>query len=208
MENETRKTPKQKRSISMLSDILSGTQKALDNFGIDKISTSKIAQTTGISVGSFYQYFKNKDFALINLSKKISESVIKKLTQKIESSSELPLLQRMEILTSFYIDQMFQFSDYMSFMPKMIWKLEQSSFFISNRNLIATKVATILEESTKKTHKDCLDFSWLMINMINGTLHHSFQSSDSSYDKEKLRAFLLKLVDDEINQFIGNHNPT
>lgn len=198
-----RKTPKQRRSIDMLNDILSGTQKALDSFGIDKLSTSKISEVTGISVGSFYQYFKNKEFAVINLSKKLSASVISRFINEIDSSEDMPIIERMELLTNFYIDQMFKFSNYMYFMPKIIWKLEQSKFFIENRSLIAKKMATLLEKSTGKTHEVCLDFSWLMINMINGTLHHSFQNTKSSYNNQQLRDFILKLVRSETKNFIS-----
>lgn len=56
-----RKTPKQARSQVMVDTILEATARVLTNRGYAGTNTNLIAETAGVSVGSIYQYFPNKD---------------------------------------------------------------------------------------------------------------------------------------------------
>lgn len=55
------KKPKQKRSIDKVNRILDSAKYLLVFGGIDKLTTNHIAEHSGITVGSIYQYFPNKE---------------------------------------------------------------------------------------------------------------------------------------------------
>lgn len=64
-----RKTPVQKRSGETVSIILEAAARILEAGGFAKFNTNAVATTAGVSIGSLYQYFPNKDAllsALIN----------------------------------------------------------------------------------------------------------------------------------------------
>ena len=56
-----RKTGLQRRSRQMYEDILEAAIRVLETSGSSKFNTIKIAEKAGISVGSLYQYFPNKE---------------------------------------------------------------------------------------------------------------------------------------------------
>ncbi|MFI1914161.1 TetR/AcrR family transcriptional regulator [Nocardia sp. NPDC020380] len=56
-----RRTPRQERSRAMVARIVDAGQEVLIAYGYDGASTNRIAQTAGISPGSLYQYFPDKD---------------------------------------------------------------------------------------------------------------------------------------------------
>lgn len=56
-----RKLPRQTRSKAMVDTILDATARVLVRDSYAKASTNIIAEAAGISVGSLYQYFPNKD---------------------------------------------------------------------------------------------------------------------------------------------------
>jgi AcrR family transcriptional regulator len=56
-----RKKPKQKRSKATVAAILEATAQLLVDGGYHNLSTNKIAETAGVSIGSLYQYFPNKE---------------------------------------------------------------------------------------------------------------------------------------------------
>lgn len=55
------KKPKQKRSIDKVNRILDSAKYLLVFGGVDKLTTNHIADHSGITVGSIYQYFPNKE---------------------------------------------------------------------------------------------------------------------------------------------------
>lgn len=56
-----RKEPKQGRSKETVDAIFTAVTHILDSEGADHLTTNKIAEKAGVSVGSLYQYFKNKE---------------------------------------------------------------------------------------------------------------------------------------------------
>jgi AcrR family transcriptional regulator len=56
-----RKSPRQARSQAMVEAILEATARVLVERGYAGITTNLVAERAGVSVGSLYQYFPNKD---------------------------------------------------------------------------------------------------------------------------------------------------
>src|SRR5450755_4512123 len=62
--NTARKGPKQQRAKATLEAILDGMIRVLEQEGSDAASTSRVAEVAGVSVGTLYQYFANRDALL------------------------------------------------------------------------------------------------------------------------------------------------
>ena len=60
-----RKQPTQDRSRHTVAAILEATLRVLDEVGGQGLTTSRVAEVAGVSVGTLYQYFPNRD-ALLN----------------------------------------------------------------------------------------------------------------------------------------------
>lgn len=58
---QPRKTPRQARSQAMVEAILEATARVLAERGYAGTNTNLVAERAGVSVGSVYQYFPNKD---------------------------------------------------------------------------------------------------------------------------------------------------
>jgi AcrR family transcriptional regulator len=63
-----RKTPQQARSRQTREDILEATARLLNRKPFGEVSTNHIAKKTGISIGTLYKYYANKDAILADLS--------------------------------------------------------------------------------------------------------------------------------------------
>lgn len=62
-----RKAPKQARSREMVEIILAATARVLVREGYEGMTTNRVAEVAGVSVGSLYQYFPNKESLLATL---------------------------------------------------------------------------------------------------------------------------------------------
>jgi len=63
----SRKQPQQARSSRLVADILEGAMQVLVREGARRFTTARVAERAGISVGSLYQYFPNKEAILFRL---------------------------------------------------------------------------------------------------------------------------------------------
>jgi AcrR family transcriptional regulator len=63
----TRKHPKQARSRQLVADILTAAGRVLARDGARRFTAARVAEAAGVSVGSLYQYFPNKEAILFRL---------------------------------------------------------------------------------------------------------------------------------------------
>jgi len=61
---EPRKTPTQARSTVTVEAISEATIQVLLSHGADRLTTTRVAQRAGVSVGTLYQYYPNKQSLL------------------------------------------------------------------------------------------------------------------------------------------------
>src|SRR5215469_15908131 len=62
---EPRKTPIQARATVTVEAIFEATIQVLLSHGADRLTTSRVAERAGVSVGTLYQYFPNKQSLLL-----------------------------------------------------------------------------------------------------------------------------------------------
>jgi AcrR family transcriptional regulator len=62
-----RKQPRQARSTRLVADILEAAVRVLVRDGAHRFTTARVAEAAGVSVGSLYQYFPNREAILFRL---------------------------------------------------------------------------------------------------------------------------------------------
>jgi AcrR family transcriptional regulator len=62
-----RKSATQERSKALVDDLMRATARILVREGYEGLSTNRVAQAAGVSVGSLYQYFPNKEALVASL---------------------------------------------------------------------------------------------------------------------------------------------
>lgn len=63
-----RKRPKQERSQATVEAILTATTHILTEDGYNQLTTNRVAERAGVSIGSLYQYFPNKEALIFALA--------------------------------------------------------------------------------------------------------------------------------------------
>ncbi len=96
-----RKRPKQARSQQMQQDILDACIRVLRRDGIARLTTPRIAEAAGISVGSLYQYFPNKEAILYAIHSRTTEIAWIEV-QRILDDRGLEARERLRLIARFY----------------------------------------------------------------------------------------------------------
>lgn len=101
-----RKKPQQQRAIYLVDTILQATQLCIAESGLIQLTTPKIAERSGISVGSIYQYFENKEQIVQELLLRKSEHLGQMLKQLVTTQDQLSLEEIIPSSIQFGFDMM------------------------------------------------------------------------------------------------------
>ena len=94
------KKKKQKRAQVTRDSILEAAYRILENDGVKKFTTNHIARVAGVSIGSLYQYFRNKEKIIEELLSleidknlaKLEEVISQEITKNISGKDFIRLL--------------------------------------------------------------------------------------------------------------------
>jgi AcrR family transcriptional regulator len=86
-----RKQPQQERSKITVEAILEATTHILTEEGYEKVNTNRIAERAGISIGSLYQYFPNKESLMAALIEQHSNEMVELAETKLNRLFDSPL---------------------------------------------------------------------------------------------------------------------
>jgi AcrR family transcriptional regulator len=86
-----RRTPTQDRAHQTIEILLDSTAQVLVEVGYARLSTNRVAKRAGVSVGTLYQYFADKDALVEALAQRIGERQLLVLTEQLAQSAGAPL---------------------------------------------------------------------------------------------------------------------
>lgn len=106
---EPRKRPRQARSKVLYDALIEATQRLLASEGLDAVTTNRVAELAGVSIGSLYQYFPSRE-ALIAavIDRKLEQDLIE-LTPLVRGLLDVELDAALaglvEVAVRFYRDE-------------------------------------------------------------------------------------------------------
>ncbi len=84
MPESARKTPRQARARATVDAILMAAAHILKEEGVENITTNRIAEVAGVSIGSLYQYFPNKGAVVAALRERHDDYYDEEVHDRIE----------------------------------------------------------------------------------------------------------------------------
>lgn len=108
---EPRKTPLQARSTVTVQAIMEATIQVLLKDGRSKLTTTRIAERAGVSVGTLYQYFPNKTSLLKAILKEHLDHVALAMEVACAAAQGRPLATMAEAITFAFVQAKFRSID-------------------------------------------------------------------------------------------------
>jgi AcrR family transcriptional regulator len=88
-----RKRPKQERSQATVEAILTATARILTESGYDQFNTNRVAELAGVSIGSLYQYFPNKEALIVALAEQHAFEMVALAQHHLEGLEDCPIAE-------------------------------------------------------------------------------------------------------------------
>lgn len=101
---EPRKTPLQARAVSTVDAISEATIQVLLSDGVDRLTTTRVAERAGVSVGTLYQYYPNKQSLLYAVLAAHFDRVVSAVETACEQARGKPLAEMIRTVVEAFVD--------------------------------------------------------------------------------------------------------
>ena len=108
---EPRKTPVQARSTVTVEAISEAAIQVLLSEGAERLTTTRVAQRAGVSVGTLYQYYPNKQSLLFAVMESHLNSVIAAVEEACEGACHKPLADMIRETVEAFVDAKMERAD-------------------------------------------------------------------------------------------------
>src|SRR5688500_9562351 len=94
------RAPRQARAQQTVSVILEAAKRVLIQEGYEATTTNRVAHVAGVSIGSLYQYFPNKEALVASLAEAHLDEILRLVEDGLADTAELPLADSVRSLVS------------------------------------------------------------------------------------------------------------
>jgi len=108
---EPRKTPVQARSTVTVEAIFEATIQVLLSHGVDRLTTTRVAERAGVSVGTLYQYYPNKKSLLFAVLENHLNRVMTRVEVACVNACHKPLAEMIRAMVEAFMDAKMERAD-------------------------------------------------------------------------------------------------
>lgn len=175
---EPRKQPRQARSVATVSAVLEGVAQVLETEGYEKMTTTRVAERAGTSVGTLYQYFPSKEALLVAAMENKMAQVDRALAKVFDLPADAPLAEHVRVMITALIAEK-------SRRPRLNAELARQGPRLEKLKLISRTLdrAHGMVRALLEAHKDSItvadaDLSaWLVVHAVNGMIDGALLSA-------------------------------
>lgn len=198
---EPRRKPVQARARATVEAILQATAQVLVREGFDRANTNRIAEVAGVSIGTLYQYFPNKESLLVSLVNDNIDQAITVTTQLLTDMEGAPAHEIVAMLIKAVIE-LERVS--LTLRQQLVTHLPREKIFEKYRHLYERSrpfVRNFLESRRDEIVPDDLDMATMMVistvemSIATTLLFHPERLSDGSLHRELTRMICRYLFD-------------
>jgi AcrR family transcriptional regulator len=169
-----RKQPRQERSRQTVAAILGAAAQVFERRGYAAGTTDAIAERAGVSVGSVYQYFPNKDAILVALVERHVEEGFAMVSRLLREAREEPV--EIDALLRRFVDAMIALHDREPRLHRVLFEEIPLPASLRRRlerreEAIADEVAELIVERLGLAVRDPSLAAYMLVHSVEGLVH-------------------------------------
>jgi AcrR family transcriptional regulator len=192
-----RKRPLQARSKATVDAILSGAAQVLKRKGYAAATTDRIAERAGVSVGSLYQYFPNKDAILVALAERhIDEGFALVRELLVEALREAPPA---ELLLRRFVVAMVALHENEPELHRVLFEEVPLPASVrrglrKRENEFATEVCALLEVHPEVRMKEPRVTAYVLVHTVDALVHNFVLHPPKDIGTEQLTEEVVRML--------------
>ncbi len=166
-----RKQPKQSRSKATVDAIVQAAAQVLIEDGYDRASTNRIAKVAGVSIGSLYQYFPNKEAVLIAVAERHADEMLALLGQTMVDLGAAPI----PVAVRTYVQAMIRVHEVdpelHQALVQLVIRHGLERFEETDRRAIAMITAYLHQRRDEILPEDPAAAAWVLVHLVESLTH-------------------------------------
>jgi AcrR family transcriptional regulator len=182
--------PVQARSAYTVEAIFEATIQVLVQGGIQALTTTKVADRAGVSVGTLYQYFPNKNALLAAALERHLNAVVTAVEKACNTAKGLPIQAMAAMLVGAYIDAKLSRPDASKALYAVASELSSADVVARMTQRSQLALCDVLATAADMTFSDLRVVSYMLstalVGPVQGLLHCAVAPSFVQQVKEQL----------------------
>ena len=194
LELEPRKTPQQSRSVATVEAIHDATIQVLLTRGVERLTTVHVAQRAGVSVGTLYQYFPNKQSLLFAVLERHLLLVGKAVRDACAANHFQPIEVMTHELVNRFIDAKLIDRDTSLALYSIAAEVGGSLIVDRIRRQFLLSITAMLQTAPLPPSTDVSFMADMIFQTMAGTLRGHLESNAPQRLTKKLREHLSRMI--------------
>ncbi len=187
----------------MVETTVEAARQVFAEHGFEAATTNQIADRAGISIGSLYQYFPNKDSLILAVHKKHHEEVLAVVKGAMDRSQHLPLKDAIRHIIAANLEMHMKtprlHTEFDAWIPARSKLVDQDGF----QNEMAQIVLNFLSKRPDLQKGDQLKPAVIVImNMVRSVLHATVGSVSDAESREQMLDHLCAGIYGSLNTVV------
>lgn len=188
-----RKTPRQARALVTLDAIFEATLQVLIAEGPQRLTTTRVAQRAGVSVGTMYQYFPQKQALIYALNERYLDRLAEEIETTCGAQKGAPLDQMIEALIGTYWRLKTERPDVTKALYRSVVEIDNSALIDGFGSRVDRATTAMLASATDASFADLKSVNLTLVTVIFGTVRNAFERGLSPAAAEGLQRQLLAM---------------
>lgn len=189
------KSPQQSRSKELVNAIFEATVRVLPKIGNQALTTKKIAEIAGVSIGSLYQYFPNKEAVLMAVMDRAIKETADEVDRNLDQLEGKSVEEAIDFVIDFTIKHFLTNKETVREVFRRAPELNRIPIILDLRQHVVDRLSTVIEKHHPGLKKsEYVRVSFIAVNAVLGVLQTMIYDEKQSYDQDELSFELKSLV--------------
>jgi AcrR family transcriptional regulator len=186
-----RKTPSQARATATLDAMFEATIQVLVADGPHRLTTTRVAQRAGVSVGTMYQYFPHKQALFYALNERYLDVLASKVEAACLSQHGAAIEQMIEALVTTYWHVKTERPEVTRALYRSVVEIDNEALIAAFASRVDAATAAMLETASDATFSDLPTVNLTLLATVFGTVRNVFERNLSTNEEGAVRDQLM-----------------
>ena len=190
---KARKTPRQARSTSTIDAIFEATIQVLIKEGTHRLTTTRVAERAGVSVGTMYQYFPHKQALLYALNERYLDRLAERMEQICLAQHGAATKAMVEAVVTAYWQAKTERSDVTRALYSSAVELDNEALIEAFARRMDSATMAMLQSAPTANYRDIALVNVTLLSVIFGTVRNVFERNLPAAEQETIREQLIRM---------------